>query len=80
MVLRAPEEVPCLWLGWHLSELLSIYLMLYVAAGMQKGKWLKMGNLGDRFAAKSGISTPDLHPWRQLPYPKRRLGVPGGFG
>jgi hypothetical protein len=35
-----------LWLGWHLSELLSIYLMLEAEAEMQKGKQFKMGNLG----------------------------------
>src|SRR6201996_8701771 len=31
----APEEVRDPWLGWHLSELLSMYLMLEMVAKMQ---------------------------------------------
>ncbi|MGB6610747.1 MAG: hypothetical protein WBE63_13495, partial [Acidobacteriaceae bacterium] len=76
--LGAPEKCRA-WLGWHLSELLSIYLMLEAAVAMQKGKRLKMGNLGRGLARKSGISTSGLHPAWQLPYPTRRLGVPGEF-
>jgi hypothetical protein len=44
------------WLGWHLSELLSMYLMLEVAAGMQNGKWLNwMGLMWIAGGAESGL-------------------------
>ena len=44
------------WLGWHLSELLSMYLMLEVAAGMQIGKCLNwMGLMWIAGGAESGL-------------------------